>query len=375
MISDTFRTTRKPARLLTLVLLLGAVAGGRHHLAAQSVDTVGPVAVTDEATIAEVCDLVDRFYRFGSDPSGVDSAAIPSYAIDWFGDFLRGLRGAPFWTTAYRYEVNRQVWAIRPEKSILMVTGRTHVDSVPFHGRVAVDWIWYLRENEQGAWRISNVRRTQGILEAITTLRFIDTTSAYPSVLKPEIARDEAGLILDNDRLRRDFDANRGVMTELIARLEANRTITMVAREGTRVQQFNRKYIDWGLASAEIPEEALEEFLAGAPEEVQQNILRRLEVAEKHEREASALLAQTARAAGVRPAEVEEIVRLMKIGRIRFINTEVPFRDAILLTVGGQIEQAVGYLYSPRGELPWINPEEYFYLEELGDGWWIFRSA
>ena len=129
------------------------------------------------------------------------------------------------------------------------------------------------------------------------------------------------------------------------------------------------------IAFEEIPQEAIEEFLADAPEDVRQNVLRRVEVAEKHEREATAVLAESARGAGVRPAEVEEIGRLMKLGRIQFVNTELPFRDAILLTVSGKLEQAIGYLYTPHGELPWINPEEYFYLEELGDGWWIFRSA
>ncbi len=360
--------TRPTFLLLTLILLTTG------SLAAQSVDTVGPVRVTDAATIGEARDLVDRFFRFGSDPSGVDSADVGDYAIDWFSDFLIGLKGEPFWHIAHRYDVG-QVWSIRPEGTILMVASQTHIDSIPFHGRVAVDWFWYLRRNDAGDWRISSVRRTQGILEGMNTLRLIDTSAAYPPSVKAEVAREEGGMLLDNGMLRSAFEQNRGVLGELVSRLAANPTITMLERQGSRVRQFNGKYIDWGLAFEEIPQEAIEEFLADAPEDVRQNVLRRVEVAEKHEREATAVLAESARGAGVRPAEVEEIGRLMKLGRIQFVNTELPFRDAILLTVSGKLEQAIGYLYTPHGELPWINPEEYFYLEELGDGWWIFRSA
>lgn len=359
-------------RTIFLLLLLPVLVTG--ELASQSIDTIGPVRITDPATTGEARDLVDRFFRFGSDPAGVDSVDVPDYAVDWLAEFLLELRGKPFWHIAHRYDVG-EVWSIRPEGTILMVGSRTHVDSIPFHGRVTVDWFWYLRRNDSGQWRISNVRRTQGILEGMNTLRLIDTSAAYPPSVKAEVAREEGNMLLDNGMLRAEFEKNRGVLDELVSRLGANTSITLLERQGSRIRQFNRKYIDWGLAFEEIPEKALEEFLAGAPEEVRQNVLRRMEVAARHEREGTAVLAESARGAGVRPAEVEEIARLMKLARVKFINTELPFRDAILLTLGGELEQAVGYLYSPHGELPWINPEEYFYLEDLGDGWWIFRSA
>jgi hypothetical protein len=47
----------------------------------------------------------------------------------------------------------------------------------------------------------------------------------------------------------------------------------------------------------------------------------------------------------------------------------------VQLTVGGYFDDVCGYIYSPSGELPLVSPDEYFYLEDLGDGWWIFRST
>ena len=45
------------------------------------------------------------------------------------------------------------------------------------------------------------------------------------------------------------------------------------------------------------------------------------------------------------------------------------------MTVGGYVDDAIGYLYSPTGEIPAVSNEEYYYLEPLDDGWWIFRAG
>src|SRR5690606_10036817 len=114
-------------RTFIATIFLASIASGA--LTAQNVDTVGPVQITDPAVVSEARQVVADFFEYGSDPGGVDSVDVPRYGVDWFADFLVGLRGKPFWEVAHRYDVG-DVYSIRPEGTILMVTSRTWVDSV-----------------------------------------------------------------------------------------------------------------------------------------------------------------------------------------------------------------------------------------------------
>lgn len=366
------RMTRFSIPLLSaLSLLLTVIAGDR--LAAQTVDTVGPRAIADSGTIVEVRLLVERFMQVAHLPKGLDSTTIKALSADWLEGYLLERVGEPFFQVANRYEIG-DVWAIRPEETILTVEMVSYPDSIPGHGLVEVDWNWFLRKTDNG-WRISAVRRTQGLFQAMQTLQMIDEAVAYPSSVKPLLVREEGGILLSNAQLRTLFESNRAGLTELVARLIANPEIRVLERSGDHPRQVNTKMVDWGMAAHTLTEEMISEFYQTAPEETHGEIEARLRAAETQRQKASLAMTETLRGIGVRPSTVDEIILLMKQSRIRFINTETPFKGGMIMTVAGALEQAIGFLYSPHGELPWINPEEFFYLEELADGWWIFRSA
>ncbi len=346
---------------------------GGEHLTAQTVDTVGPRPLADSSTIEEVRSLVDRFMKVAHLPKGLDSTTITSLSADWLEGYLLERAGEPFFQVANRYVVG-DVRTIRPEKSILMVEMVTYPDSVPGHGLVEVDWNWFLRETEQG-WRISAVRRTQGLFRAMQTLQLIDSAAAYPPSVKPLLAREEGAILMSNAQLRDLFEANRAGLKELVVRLAANSGIRVLERAGDHPRQVNTKMVDWGMAAHTLTDQMIEEFYQTAPEEMHGEIEARLRAAESQRKKASDAMAEILREIGVRTSAVDEIILLMKQSRVRFVNTETPFKDGVILTVAGAQEQAIGFLYSPHGELPWINPEEFFHLEKLSDEWWIFRSA
>ncbi len=77
----------------------------------------------------------------------------------------------------------------------------------------------------------------------------------------------------------------------------------------------------------------------------------------------------------VAPARVEKIVNIMHDLRVVFVNRQLPWAGAVQMTVAGKMDEAVGYLYSPKGGVPHISPVEYFYIEDLGNGWWLFRAT
>ncbi len=363
----TFYSIVSSFALLTILL-------STQTISAQSVDTVGPRMVLNEVVRLETTTLVADFMKISTDPRGLDSATVDAMAVDWLATYLLEHQGEPFFPIPHRYEVG-EVWSIRPEGNILMVQMTTYPDSVPYHGIVEVDWSWFVRRNDEGEWRLSAVRRTQGILQGIEAMKMIHGEPAYPASIKPVVAREEEGILLSNRDLRREFAEHLGALNELVARLEESDQIRVLERQGDRPRQLNTKLVDWGMAANELSEEVIAEFIALAPPEAQSELESRLRAAEKQKEKATLAMQAHAREFGLRPSVVDEIVILMKQARIRFINTETPFKDGVLMTIDGELEQAVGFLYSPHGELPWINPEEFFYLEELGDGWWIYRSA
>lgn len=343
-------------------------------LNAQPIDTIGPQRIADEELRREATSLVESFFTFGYDQAGMDADSIENYAIDQFADYLQRMAGTPFWPNPYRYDIG-EVYSIRPELEVVMVTSRTYPGAVPLYGELAVDWIWFLRRDKEKGWRISSLRRTKGIPKAMEKLAYVDTTGDFPASLKPTIAREWGAILLDNEAIRAEFKANRPLLQSLVDRLSANDSIVMLERMGDHISQFNNIYVDWGMAAQELPQEVIDEYLATASPEVAEQIAASIRHAERQRRQASDTLGTLAGRVGVSITTLDEIAAMMKQGRIRFINSDLPMRDAMLLTIDGELDDAVGLLYSPHGELPYISPEEFFYLEDLGDGWWIFRSV
>lgn len=333
-----------------------------------------PQPYPDQARGQEAKQLVEDFFRRGFDPTGIKPGDVDQFGIDKFAELLESSVGSPFWPVPQPYEVE-DVYKIYPTDSAAIVTARTVVDSLRYFGRVHVDWVWFLRIADNNEWRISSVRRSGGLLKAMQMLRYIDTTSIFPTVIKPEVARDEGAILLCNQQLREQFAGSHGALNELVGLLKGQDSIKYVERTGERISLFNYTMIDWKMASQEVPQEALDEFMANASEEEKQMMEVRLRTAEKQKAEGYRMLNSLARRASVDPELLDDVQKKMRQARVTFLNTDLPWPGAIQLTLAGNVDNAVGFLYSPSGDVPLISPEEYFYLEDLGDGWWIFRAT
>jgi hypothetical protein len=107
----------------------------------------------------------------------------------------------------------------------------------------------------------------------------------------------------------------------------------------------------------------------------QKDMRLRISAAANSHRKGRDTLARIAKRIGIGLARVDSATALMRDLRVSFINARLPWKGAVQFTVGGNRDDVLGYLYSPSGELPLVSPEEYFYMEDLGDGWWIFRAT
>jgi hypothetical protein len=51
-------------------------------------------------------------------------------------------------------------------------------------------------------------------------------------------------------------------------------------------------------------------------------------------------------------------------------------KGAVVITLGGVVDNAVGFLFAPDpAALPQTSASEYFWLEAVGDGWYLFRTT
>ena len=52
-------------------------------------------------------------------------------------------------------------------------------------------------------------------------------------------------------------------------------------------------------------------------------------------------------------------------------------KDGVLdFSIGGIIDNSVGYLYVPEGsKVPTMSPSEFIYIEEIADGWYIYKTT
>ena len=358
------------------MIRVAAVAMGCIVLASGSPFSMaqGPQPYPDPVAAEKAAVLVEDFFRLGFDPKGISEDDVDQYGVDRFADYLSSIVDSPFWVVPQQYEV-QNVYKIYNTDSAAIVTSRTLTDSLPYFGLVEVDWVWFLRQIDGGEWRISDVRRTNGLLKAVNMIRFIDTTSVFPERIKPDIVREESTLLLSNRQIREEFAKNRPVLDQLVGLLVDNDSIKFIERTGERVSQFNFTMIDWGMASQDVPQDVLEEYLANASPEEKEMMESRLRAAEKQRAEGKRMVKNLAKKASVDPETIESAIAMMKKTRVSFVNTVLQWDGAMLLTLAGKVNDVTGFLYSPKGEVPLISPEEYFYLEDLGGGWWLFRAT
>jgi hypothetical protein len=317
--------------------------------------------------------LVEGFFR-NTVGRKIPADTIDHYAADLFATHLRKADTAPLWNAGTDYRVVH-VWGVGDNDPGAIATAVTHVDSIPWFGRLDVDWVFYLRSNEGGEWRISELRRMSGTNGIFETLGYLDTTSYFPAVLKQEIAREVSTMLLSNDQLREHFQLHQQEFQSLLAQFQRKDSLKMLARVDRKVVQLNAHTIDWGIAAEETPQPVIDEFLKRATPAERKELEARLRLADKIRRQGMDTVKRLAKKMGLSVGRLDSTIALMKDLRVAFVNKVLPWHDAVQITLAGKLGDALGYIYSPHGELPLINPNEYFYLEDLGNGWWIFRST
>jgi hypothetical protein len=50
-------------------------------------------------------------------------------------------------------------------------------------------------------------------------------------------------------------------------------------------------------------------------------------------------------------------------------------RDQIVLTIGGAVDNTVGFLRAGPSGPPAISPSEFIWIESVGDDWYLFRTT
>lgn len=350
--------------LLTSFLALLSTAS----LAAQQ-----PVPLQNPADSVAACDIVERYLKF---PFGkwIHPDSIPNYAVDEFGKHLTERKGE---LLAFSQEMTYRitgVQSIRPADTLAIVTVVATGDSVPRFGPVVIDWVFFMRKIEDGNWRISAVRRQVGLEDAVDRLRQLDTSKAFPNSLKGTIASDWATQMWSNEQLRQNFVQNRDRFRRLLEQFQRHDSLIMVARFDRQISQINYTVIYWDPAAQEVPQAAIDEYMATATKQERKNMKAMLRHAENLRRSGHDSVALVARKFGLDPVRLDTVAGSMKDLRVSFVNSNLPWKGAVQFTVDGSFDNVGGYLYSPDG-IPWISPEEYYYLEDLGNGWWLFRAT
>lgn len=323
---------------------------------------------------AAAVDLVQRYLRYTiGEPIPIDS--IEHYAVEEFYTWLDKNHGVPVrFPDRMPYTISN-VRSVRDDGSQILVTVSAHADSIPMFGRVTIEWVFFVRPVEGKGWRINGLRRQNGIEDVAAELRFLDTSSLYPKMLKPIIARESSRALLSNAQLRSHFNEHRDEFMKLAGFFHQTDSLWMLGRIDRAVTQLNQFGIDWGDGAQEVPKEAIEEVMAKLEPNQRQEMRARLRAAESSRRAGRDTLQRIAKRLGIKLPKVDSATAMMQELRVSFINARLPWKGAVQFTVGGRQMDVLGYLYSPNGELPWVSLEEYFYLEDLGNGWWIFRST
>ncbi len=263
--------------------------------------------------------------------------------------------------------------ALAYSDSAAIVTLAALADTLPRFGPLTVDWVYFLVKTS-GGWRITTFERQRKMEGTIERLRSLDTSSAFPSSLKPIIVREMAGGLMSNAQVHEFFTINRAKFKSLADLLATEPNLRRLARVDHKAGQINTINIEWSGSAQVTPQEAIDEFMKTATAEEQTLIKEELYAQARLRRMGDDTVKAIAKRLKIRATTVQKAINAMYDVRVNFINRDIPWKDAVQLTVGGELGFTVGLLYSPRKELPLVSPTEYYYLEDLGDGWWLFRA-
>lgn len=316
--------------------------------------------------------LIERYLAIPEDRQ-LDSMEVARYTVGTLSEQIakRGFRPLRF-PSSMKHTVTA-VRMIREDNSQAIVVVSTDVGIIPMFGPFTIDWVYYLVSTEDG-WRINTFERQSLLEEAAAKLSVIDTTSQFPPSLKPVIAREYSSMLLSNMQLREHFLERREAFESLLDQFRQHVKLGSIGRVDQKPSQINNVVIQWGGSAQDIPKEAIDEYMSVLTKEEQKQFRKELKTAEKLRRVGSDSVMRIAKRLGIDHAVIDSTIRMMRELRINFANARLPWDGAVQFTVAGESGYSLGYLYSP-GQTPLLSPDEYFYLEEIADGWWIFRAS
>lgn len=323
----------------------------------------------------EAMEVVKRYYAV-ADSAYLDSTTITSLATGDLVSRMIAALGRPIRpSNTLPWHVERACALRRSTGDALaIVVVPTVIGTAPRFGTVTVDLIYYLKRTANG-WRILDHNRQLLVENVIDQLREIDSSSAYPPSLKPIIAREISALLLSNEQARRHFADNRPSFDSLIRRIQGERNLHRLARIDRRPEQINNVAIVWSNSAQEIPRQAITEYEKTLKNQDELKDFRQaLANLERLRKIGEDSVTSVTKRLRINRASMDFILQRMRDLRLVFLNIDLPWKNAIQLTVGGSAGHSIGYIYSPQGELPDVSTEEYFYLEDLGGGWWLFRA-
>lgn len=263
--------------------------------------------------------------------------------------------------------------ALAYSDSAAIVTLAALADTLPRFGPLTVDWVYFLVRTGAG-WRIATFERQRNMEGAIERLRSLDTSAAFPSSLKPIILREMSGGLMSNAQIREFFTGNRAKFKALADILAAEPNLRRLARIDRKAGQINNVNIEWSGSAQVVPQEAIDEFLKSATSEEKEQMNAELYAQARLRRMGDDTVKAISKRMKIRVASLQKAIDAMYDVRANFLNRDLPWKDAVQLTLGGEFGFSVGVLYSPRTELPLVSPTEYYFLEDLGGGWWLFRA-
>ncbi|MDB5033365.1 MAG: hypothetical protein JWQ98_606 [Chlorobi bacterium] len=328
----------------------------------------------DPADSAKIMGVVTRYLAF------MPNDTIPNAMVDLLtaGEMQKRLiasHGLPVRFPAPFIYTLSAPRSVRDNDSLAIVTAAVSSGIVPLFGPLTVDWVFFLQPVDN-AWRLTAIRRLAGIEDAVAQMNQLDSSN-YPLKLKKIIAAETGRTLLSNDQIRQHF-RDHSVDFQRLAenfRRPGHDSIWMMGRTDRVITQVNNFGISWGDAAQNIPHDVAEEFLAKLPREQQAGLRAQLRQAEETRKEGYDSLARIAKRIGITTKRLDSMVMMMHDLGISFANTRLPWKGAVQFTLGGHFDDVVGLIYSPGGGVPLVSPREYFYVEQIAEGWWMFRST
>lgn len=328
--------------------------------------------VLDSARAERAATVVSEFIAAAS-VDELSATEVERYATGSFAERMKPVVGRRAFAAGMPHVV-RSVQMVNGADSILSVAVTSIADTLPVFGPLAVELTFFVHLDSTG-WRISDMRRFARVEQVANEIRTVNAAKEYPPSLKPIIIREVSSVLLSNHQLRENFLENAEEFRALVSRFDGTDSLTILGRVDHNVQQLNRVALDWGEAAHTIPKEVVDEYIASASPNERTKIRSEIKRVEKLRLAGRDSLAKYARRYKLSVPRLDETVELMQRLRVTFINAELPWKGVVQLTVGGVIDDAIGYLYTPTGEMPLISSDEFYYLEDIGDGWWIFRAG